>query len=184
MKRRHPLLLTLALATSALSVSAQTMKPGLWEMKNKMTTSSGEMEKAMALAQKEMAKMPADQRKMMEDMLAQQGMKMDVGTGATSIKVCMTPEMVARDEVAVQEGDCKQTLLPRVGNTMKFTLVCTEPPSTGEGQITFVSAEAYTMKMQVKTPVKGKTETMALESSAQFLSKNCGAIKPMGVPGN
>ena len=89
MKLRHPLLLTLALAASALSVSAQTMKPGLWEMKSKMSTSSGEMEKAMALAQKEMAKMPADQRKMMEDMLAQQGMKMDVGTGATSLKLCI-----------------------------------------------------------------------------------------------
>ncbi len=183
MKLRHPLLLTLALAASALSVSAQTMKPGLWETTSKMTTSSGEMEKAMALAQKEMAKMPADQRKMMEDMLAQQGMKMDVGTGATSLKLCMTPEMVARNEVAVQDGDCKQTLLPRVGNTMKFTLVCTQPPSTGEGQITFVSPEAYTMKMQVKTPVKGKTETMAMESSAQFLSTHCGAIKPLGVPG-
>lgn len=183
MKLRHPLLLTLALTASALSVSAQTMKPGLWEMKSKMSTSSGEMEKAMALAQQEMAKMPADQRKMMEDMLAQQGIKMDVGTGATSLKLCMTPEMVARNEVAVQDGDCKQTLLPRVGNTMKFTLVCTQPPSTGEGQITFVSPEAYTMKMQVKTPVKGKTETMAMESSAQFLSTHCGAIKPLGVPG-
>ena len=183
MKLRHPLLLTLTLAASALSVSAQTMKPGLWEMKSKMTTGSGEMEKAMALAQKEMAKMPPDQRKMMEDMMAKQGMKMDAGTGATTLKLCMTPEMVARNEVVVQDGDCKQTLLPRVGNTMKFTLVCTQPPSTGEGQITFNSAEAYTLTMQVKTLVKGKTETMAMESSAQFLSPNCGAIKPLALPG-
>lgn len=183
MKRRYHLLLSLALSSSALSLSAQTMKPGLWEMKSKMTTSSGEMEKAMALAQQEMAKMPPGQRKMMEDMMAQQGIKMDVDTGTTSLKLCMTPEMVARNEVAVQEGDCQQTLLPRVGNTMKFTLVCTQPPSTGEGQITFVSPEAYTMKMQVKTPVKGKTETMAMASNAQFLSASCGAIKPLGVPG-
>ena len=182
MKLRLHLLPTLLLAASALNVSAQTMKPGLWEMKTKMNTNSGEMEKAMALAQKELAKMPADQRKMMEELMAQQGMKVDVSAGTTDIKLCLTPEMVARNEVAVQDGDCKQTMLPRVGNTLKFTVVCTQPPSTGEGQITFVSPEAYTMTMQVKTPVNGKKETMAMQASGQFLSTNCGSIKPLGAP--
>lgn len=183
MTLRHPLLLALALTGSALGVSAQTLQPGLWEMKNTMTSRSGEMEKALAQAQKELTQLPPDQRKMMEDMMAKQGMKMDIGTGATTLKLCMTPEMVARNEVAAQTGGCKQILLPRVGNTMKFTLVCTDPPSSGSGQITFQSAEAYSMTMQVNTTVNGKTETMAMASSAQFLSAHCGSIKPLVLLG-
>ncbi|WP_210542603.1 hypothetical protein [Rhodoferax sp. PAMC 29310] len=48
MQTRHHILLTLALTGAALSVSAQTLKPGLWEIKNNMSTGSGDMEKAMA----------------------------------------------------------------------------------------------------------------------------------------
>jgi hypothetical protein len=179
MKLRHHLMLALALTASALSVSGQTMKTGLWEVKNKMSTSSGELEKAMAMAQKEMAKMPADQRKMMEDMMDKQGIGM--GAGTPSIKMCMTKEMIERNEVTAQQGDCQHTALPRTGNTMKFSFVCSQPPSSGEGQVTFVSPEAYTLKMKLKTQTKGKTETMTMDASGQFLSSECGAIKPINA---
>jgi hypothetical protein len=181
MKLRHHLMLALALTASALSVSAQTMKPGLWEVKNKMSTSSGELEKAMAMAQKEMAKMPADQRKMMEDMMAKQGIGIGMGAGTPSIEMCMTKEMIERNEVTAQQGDCQHTALPLTSNTMKFSFVCSQPPSSGEGQVTFVSPEAYTLKMQLKTQTKGKTETMTMDASGQFMSSECGAIKPINA---
>jgi hypothetical protein len=181
MKSRHRILLALALAGGALSTSAQTMRPGLWEIKNNMSTSSGEMEKAMAMAQQELAKMPADQRKMMEDMMAKQGIGMGVVSGSPTLKVCMTQEMIERNEMATQQGDCQHTVLPRTGNTMKFSFVCSKPPSTGEGQVTFVSPEAYTMKMQLKTKAKGKTESVSMEASGRFLSPECGAIKPINI---
>ncbi len=177
--RRH-LFLILALAGSTLSVSAQTLKPGLWEMKSKIISGSGEMEKSMAIAKRELAKMPAAQRKMMEDMMAKQGISMDAGAGTTSLKLCMTAEMIARNEMPAQDGDCKQTVLPRTGNSMKFSFICSEPPSSGEGQVTFLNPEAYTMKMQMKTQATGKAESMVVESSGQFLSTACGAIKPLG----
>lgn len=181
MQTRRYILLTLALTGTALNVSAQTLKPGLWEIKNSMSTGSGDMEKAMAVAQQELAKMPADQRKMMEDMMAKQGITMNAGSGTPAIKVCMTKEMIERNDVTAQQGDCQHTVLPRTGNAIKFTFACSKPASSGEGQVTFVNPESYTLKMNVKTQAKGKPETMTLQASGQFLSPECGAIKPLSA---
>ncbi len=159
---------------------AQTLKPGLWEISNKMQSSSGEMEKAMADMQKQMAAMPPEQRKMMQDMMAKQGMAMSPGAGgAMAVKMCMTREMVERNELPSQQGDCKTTTSPRAGNTMKLSFVCTQPPSSGEGQVTFVNPEAYTSKMTLKSTVQGKPETMTMDGSGKWLSADCGNIKPI-----
>jgi hypothetical protein len=171
------------LAIAVLPAMAQSTKPGLWEINNKMG-GSAEMDKAMAQMQQQMAGMPPAQRKQMEDMMAKQGMSMGAGSGGgISVKVCMTREMVERNEMAQpQQGDCKSTASPRVGNTQKISFTCTQPPSSGEGQITFTSNEAYTMKMVTTTTVKGKPEKMTLEGSGKWLSADCGAIKPMSPP--
>jgi hypothetical protein len=172
----------LAVVSSCLSAQAQTMKPGLWEINQKMQSSSGEMEKGMADMQKQMAAMPAEQRKMMQDMLAKQGVGMGAGPAGMSIKVCMTREMIERNEIAPQEGDCKSSYAPRVGNTMKMSFVCTKPPSKGEGQVSFVSAEAYTSKMTVTTQSGGRNEQVTMDGQGKWLSAECGAIKPLAAP--
>ncbi|MGQ2979900.1 MAG: DUF3617 domain-containing protein [Polaromonas sp.] len=173
------------LALAALPAMAQATKPGLWEINNKMG-GSAEMDKAMAQMQQQMASMPPAQRKQMEDMLAKQGMSMGAGAsagGGISMKVCMTREMVERNEVPPpQQGDCKSSASPRVGNTQKISFSCTQPPSSGEGQITYTSNEAYTMKMVTTTTVKGKPEKMTLDGSGKWLSADCGAVKPVGPP--
>ena len=180
MNKLHHVLVAAALASGVMGAAAQTLKPGLWEINNKISSSSGEMGKAMAEAQKDLAGMAPEQRKMMQDMMAKQG----VGTGAaaTVVKMCMTPEMAQRNEVATQQGDCKHTTTPRVGNSMKFSFVCAKPPSSGEGLITFVSAEAYTMKMTLNSTAQGKPEKMNMDATARFLSTDCGNIKPLALP--
>ena len=179
MKARH-LLAALAAGTFAIGASAQNLKPGLWEVTNNMKSGSGEMEKSMAQMQQQMASLPPEQRKMMEDMMAKQGMKMGAGGGrGMSVKQCMTKEMIERNEMPTQQGDCKTTKQQRSGNTMKFAVSCTNPPSSGEGQVTFVSSEAYTMKMTVNTNVGGRPETMNMDASGKWLGADCGSIKPM-----
>jgi hypothetical protein len=171
------------LALAALPALAQGTKPGLWEINNKMG-GSAEMDKAMAQMQQQMAGMPPAQRKQMEDMMAKQGMSMGAGAGGgISVKVCMTKEMVERNEMAQpQQGDCKSSASPRTGNTQKISYSCTQPPSSGEGQITYTSNEAYTMKMVTTSTVKGKPEKMTLEGTGKWLSADCGAIKPLAAP--
>lgn len=179
MKARYFLAAALA-ATAACAASAQTLKPGLWQVTHNMQTGSGQMEQSMAQMQKEMAALPPDQRKMMEQMMAKQGVKAGPG-GGMSMKICMTREMVERNDIPM-DGDCKTTHQSRSGNTMKMAFSCSNPPSTGEGQVTFASPEAYTMKMAVSTKVDGKPEKMNMSGSGKWLGADCGNIKPPVAP--
>jgi hypothetical protein len=176
-------LIVFAAATFTAGASAQTLKPGLWEITNTMKGGGQKMEQALAQAQQQIASMPPEQRKRMEEMMAKHGMQMGApGPGGMSARMCMTKEMVERNEVAAHPGECKTTRQPRSGNTMKFTFACTNPPSSGEGQYTFVSPEAYTVKMTVTTTVQGKRETMNMDASGKWLSADCGNVKPMRPP--
>ena len=183
MKVRYALPL-FAAAVFSCDVAAQTMKPGLWEMTHDMKSGSGEMDKARAQTQREMAKMPPEQRKMMEEMMAKHGAKMGAGGPGSgmSIKTCMTKEMVERNEVPAHQGDCKTTKQQRTGNTLKVAYTCTNPPSSGEGEYTFASSEAFRMKMTMHTTVQGKRETMNMEGSGKWLSADCGNVKPIQPP--
>jgi hypothetical protein len=172
------------LALTCLTAGAQTLKPGLWEISSQMQSSSGQMEKGMAQMQAQMAAMSPEQRKMMQEMMAKHGVGMGSGMGGPggmNVKVCMTKDMTERNQMPAQgRGDCKQTLSPRVGNTMSMSFTCTNPPSSGEGQVTFISPEAYSTKMTVKTMMQGKPEQMKMDSSGKWLSADCGSIKPLG----
>lgn len=174
-----PFLLAAALC---LPAAAQSLKPGLWEVQQKMQ-GSGEMNQAMADMQKQMAGMPPEQRKQMEAMMAQQGVQMSPGAGgAMNMRMCMSKEMAERNEIPASQGDCKTTSQQRTGNTMRMAFTCTRPPSSGETQFTFTSPEAYTMKMTATTTASGKTEKVNMEGSGKWIAADCGTLKPMAPP--
>lgn len=168
------------LAAACLPVSAQTMKPGLWEIHNKVN--NAEMGDAMAEMQKHMAQMSPQERKQMEAMMVQQGVRMAPSAGGgMAVQMCMTREMVERNDVPMQDG-CRMTQNQRSGNTQKVAFTCTNPPSSGEGQFTYTSPEAYTSKMTVKQVMGGKTETATVETRGKWLKADCGNVKPVRVP--
>jgi len=181
MRFLHGIWITGLLASAAANTVAQTMKPGLWEITSKMADSSGEVAAALAEVQKEMEKLPPEQRKMMESVMAQNGASLGVAGGAMTVKICLTPEMIKQNDLAQDQDNCKHSTSPRVGNTIKFSVTCSNPTSSGEGVITISSPEAYRTQMTLKTTQNGKTETMKLDSSSRFVSGNCGNIKPIGV---
>ena len=182
MKLLH-MLAGLVAATLTFSAAAQNLKPGLWEVTNKVQGGSAEMEKARAEAQQQMASMSPAERKMMEDMMAKRGMKMGAGgPGAMSAKMCLTKEMIERNEVGAQQGDCKTTKQQRSGSTIKMVFSCANPPSSGEGQFTIVSPEAYTMKMAITSAARGKPETMNMDGAGKWVGADCGNIKPARPP--
>lgn len=167
-------------------VAAQTMKPGLWEITNKMGgsgDSGAKMAAAMEQMQKQMASMPPEQRKQMEKMMAQQGVNMAPGAGGgMSVRVCITKEMAARNETPAQtRGDCKHEQMQKSGNTTKFKFTCTKPPSSGEGEVTMNSSESYTMKMKMTSQAKGKPEQMTMDAQGKFVSSDCGSVKPIAA---
>ena len=170
------------LAAACLPATAQSLKPGLWEVHNKMS-GNAQMDQAMAEMHKQLATMPADQRKQMEAMMAQRGVAMAPGSGGggMAVRTCMTKEMVDRNDVPMQDG-CRITSQQRSGNTTKMAFACSNPPSSGDGQFTYHSGESYSSRMTVKTVVQGRNETMAMEGTGKWLGADCGSIRPMVVP--
>ena len=168
-------------AAMVLPAGAQSLKPGLWEVTNRMQSGSGQMENAMSQMQQQMASMPPEQRKMIEEQMAKSGVRMGSAgpAGGMSVQVCMTKEMTQKDEVPAQHGDCKTTTQGRSGNTMKMAFACTNPPSSGEGQVTFNSPESYATRMAINTQVAGKSEKVNMESSGKWLAADCGSVKPL-----
>ena len=175
--------LAAALLACSCAAGAQNLKPGLWEVTHKMQTAAAGGGRTWQQMQQQLAAMPPEQRKMVEEMMAKQGVKPGAGgAGGMSVKTCMTKEMVEKNELPAQQGDCKTTHQSRSGNTMKFGVACTKPPSTGEGQVTFISPEAYSMKMVVTSESRGKPEKMNMEGGGKWLGSDCGNIKPIAPP--
>lgn len=169
-----------ALACSA-AAHAQSIKPGLWEM-NQKVGGSAQMDQSMAQMQQQMANMPPAQRKQMEDMLAKQGMSMPTpgAGGGMVMKVCITPEMAAKQDMPMQnEGDCTNTVTSRSATSLKMNFVCKNPPSTGEGIYTFSGDTAYTMKMVMNTTHKGKPQTVTMDGQGKWVAAACGVVKPL-----
>jgi hypothetical protein len=164
------------LALAALPAAAQTMKPGLWEINNK--ASGGQAGDAMAEMQKQMAQMPPEQRKQMEAMMAQRGVRMaPAAGGGMTMQMCMTKEMVERNEVPTRDG-CTSTSQKGSGNTIKVAFSCKSPPTQGEGEVKF-TPESYTSHMTVKTTEGGRTDTMVMDAAGKWLKADCGSVKPM-----
>ena len=179
-------LFAIAVTTAVLLPSAmglahaqpQKMRPGLWEHSMAMKSQSGQMEAAMAEMQKSLASMPPAQRKQMEQMMAQSGVAM--GAKVNVVKVCITPEDAARMEVPKYNDQCKQEVTQRSASTLKFKFTCTgQPPTSGEGEVTFNGPTAYTSKSVVNTRVDGKPERMTMDQAGKWLAADCGAVKPI-----
>lgn len=177
MKARH-VLAAAACAALCLPAAAQQLKPGLWEVTNKIS-GNPQMEQAIAQMQQQMASMPPAQRKQMEETMARQGVQMGGGAAGVAVRVCMTKEMVDQNPVPVQQqGDCKTTTQQRTGNTYKTAFTCANPASSGEGEYTFMGPEAYKGKMTVQSSPRGKPETMTMEGSGKWIGADCGSVKP------
>lgn len=183
MKIRHACAVCLISAVSVFSAEAQNMKPGLWEVNTKM--GGGEMEKAMAAMQQQLANMPPEQRKMMEDMMAKQGVNLS-GFGAgggVSVKMCITREMAARNQLPVQtQGTCTSTQSAVVKGSMKFSFACKNPPSSGEGEVSFSSDTSYSMKLRATAAVQGQAQQIDVSATGKWAGSDCGNIKPLSLP--
>ena len=175
MKKAWSVCFALAAACAAFGASAQNLKPGLWEVRHKMQ-GTPEMERQLEEARKQMAAMPPEQRRQMEAMMAGRGVQM--GVGGHSVRMCLTREMVERNEIPAQQGDCRMTNQQRTGNTLKVNFTCTNPPSSGESRMTINSPESYAMKTTASSSIDGRVETMSVEGAGQWVGAVCGSLKP------
>ena len=156
---------------------AQTIKPGLWEMNNKVKTGNPQTDQALAMAMKQLGNMPPDQRAQLEAMMAQNGVSMPKqgSDGGMLLTACVTPEMAAKKEVPIdQKGKCtsKQDHVP---NGLNISFSCTDPVSSGQGQVRFNGDSAYTMTMNVTNGTGAGPQSATVESTGRWLSATCPA---------
>lgn len=168
-------------STAGLSQSGPRLKPGLWEHSFEVNDSSGQMASAMKEARAAMANMPPEQRKMMEQMMAQQGVSFDAS--GQKIRICLTPEDVARDQIPAAQEGCTQNAT-RSGNTWTVTFQCPardgQPASSGRGTVTMASPTAYSGDFTTTTSQPNKkAEQVMMKTQGRWVAADCGAVKPI-----
>ena len=172
-------LLACALAAPAVAQTVK-MQPGLWQLVGSLKSQSGTLEKAIKEAQARLAGLPPEQRKAIEQMLAAKGV--GLADSGTILKVCITPEAAERGYVPLQSGDCPQQVVSQEGNTLRVSFTCrTEPPSSGRGEISFLSPTSNKAKATIDTVVNGKPEQLQLTQDGSWLGADCGGIAPLGT---
>ncbi len=182
-------LLALSLLGLAGAASAQKVAPGLWEYSATMKMQGAQVDAAMARMQEQMARMPPEKRQQMEQMMAARGISMGSGgpgaamTGAQPIvvKVCITPEQAASDDIGRPDSNCQQTHKERSGKTLKFKFSCSgERQAKGEGEFTIDSDKATKGRVVVDGIEKGQPMRMEMAHTGRWLGADCGDIKPRG----
>lgn len=164
------------LSAAATAAPPLDMKPGLWEHSFSMSSESGVLETAMAEVQKQLELLPAAQRQMMERMLESQGISLRAG--GSTIRICLTPELIARGELPQQEG-CQQEIVEQSSTKLRVRFACTtNPPARGEGEIVLHSDTHYSGKATLDTQIAGVAERMQIQQGGKWLSADCGDVKP------
>lgn len=170
------LLITLA-TLAAVQAHAQTVKPGLWELNSKVRTGNAQTDQAVSAALSQLAMLPPAQRAQMEAMMAQNGVTVpQAGSdGSLRMTACVTPEMAARKELPLsQQGKCSSKQTPVAGG-VDVTFSCTDPASSGSGQVRMQGDNAYTASMQVTNNSGVGPQQATVESTGRWLSASCSA---------
>ena len=98
------------------------------------------------------------------------------------MKVCISPEQADLDRIPPQEG-CTQTVTRTGPNAVAMRFSCKgaqgQPPTTGEGTMTFNGPTAYTGQFKVKTTSNGKPDQLDMAQTGKWLAADCGALKPV-----
>lgn len=178
--KRHPIytLLFSTVLSAQLLFGATSVRPGLWEHTVSIKGQNGQMNDVMSQMNQQMASLPPEQRKMMEEMMAAQGVS--AAPQGNAIRMCITKEEAQQNFVPPADGQCKQQVIQRSGNTMQIKFSCEgNPPSSGEGTYTFINEKAYTGNMTVRTNMQGRTNVIQMKQSGKWVSDNCGTIKPI-----
>jgi hypothetical protein len=167
----------------ALPAGAQDMKPGLWELNNKVGSSDRQMNAAMEEMQKQLAGMSPEQRQTIQQMMDRNGLQMQIGAGgALTTRMCMTKEMIRRKEFPVQEGNCTQQVTPLSARRMHVAFSCTNPQASGEGEMTLDSDTSYRAKMHIKGTGGGRQQAVDMDVTGKWLGADCGQLRPPSFP--
>lgn len=163
--------LTTLWAFNAAAQNRPPIKPGLWEVKQTRTM-NGQQAPDMS---EHLKNLPPEARKRMQEQMRQSGVEM--GAGGLS-KICLSAEMLARDDWASGQADCKTEMLSRSAGVWKWRSSCTQPPTTAEGETRFQGDSGYTTVVDLTSQHQGQPQKMHMEMQGRWLGADCGSLKP------
>lgn len=183
----HPTLALITLVSSlSLARPAQAapspLKPGLWEISIKFSRGDGGPEIDLQAQMKEaMAHMSPEQKKKMMEMMAKSGANVDL-SGPGGSRVCYTQQSLTSPSdlvaAAAKKQQCTTTLKEHTDKHVLMDFQCKDG-GTGTGEWTLTSPTSYTMTMNFnRGPKKGM-----MKMNGHFVSKDCGAVKPLRTHG-
>lgn len=178
---RSTLCIAALLLAGASALANPSVAPGLWEYRTAMKADDPGMQAAMAEARKALAGMPPEQRRQMEQMLAAQGIGVSVsgqGQPLTTVRVCISPEEAARQELPPADDGCTQRITGRTAQSLKFAIECPAEKMRGEGEVRFKGPKAYDGRFTMQGQHEGKPLRVESTLEARWISADCGAIKP------
>ncbi|MGK5080317.1 DUF3617 domain-containing protein [Janthinobacterium sp. HLX7-2] len=167
-----------ALASAQSTAQSTSIKPGLWQVDNKVASPDAATDNAMSMVLQQLGNLPPEQRKQLESMAASRGMAMPTvaADGAVRVTACVTPEMAARKQIPTgQPGDCTSNNTPIAGG-MNVSFTCANPKSSGTGKVLFSGDQAFSMQLAVTTSARGTPEQVNVTSKGQWLGASCPVI--------
>lgn len=163
----------------ALPAFSQSLRPGLWEATSDMSWAGEEVQAAWVASQKRYAEMSPAQRKA----ALPAGTEMSIGAdGVMRFKACLTPETAALFTLSKTDPDCTSQRSEGHDDTMTIAFACSIPGFRGAGLLTFEGDTGYHMRMKFTREVKGEQNTIALDTTSNWLGTDCGDVKPMARP--
>jgi hypothetical protein len=179
MKKTHYLTILFA-AVSTAAGAAETLRPGLWETTSTLSSTDPQTQAAMSQVQKRLAGMSPAQRQSLQGMLKQHGVRADLDSGgAIRSRVCMTREMIAKQALPVQQGECTQHATTLSPTHVKVAFNCTKPAVSGEGDVTVDDPTHYHAHLTATT---AGGQAMTAEATGAWVGADCGSVRPDPLP--
>lgn len=183
MKLRSSTTALLACLAAGPPAFAQDLKPGLWELSNQVGSPDPRTQAAIGAVREQLARMTPGQRQAMQQMLQKNGVQLDVDAGgALRSRMCVTPQMIARKEVPMQQGDCAYRMTPLDARRLKVSFSCTRPRASGDGEMTVDTPTRYHARMTIHDPDR-PGQSVDMNVDGRWLAASCGSIRPTGGAG-
>jgi len=187
MPRALPIVFVAVLGLAAEAYGAgYGLKPGLWEVKNISTVIDGvdktaQMSGMVDRMHQMMASLPPEQRAQMEARLKQSGVSQG---GDGGFQICVTAEMAKRDRPIVdRQGQCQPVSVTHNGNQTSYAFSCSANGRTTSGTgVATANGNVITAHVNMSTQeANGQSHVLEQETQLNFVSADCGDVKPPSV---
>lgn len=150
--------------------AAGPMRPGLWEM--------GTQSDLLRL----LPQLSAAQTRQLSDFGIELPPTRD---GALLARVCITPEMAAREPPMLAPNDmgCTSRNFRHHGNAYTMELVCDSQTMNGQGTLngTFASDRQFSATLHFTGTAYGQPISQTQQTSGDWIGPDCGKVKPIAV---